>query len=123
MATLAPYPDIEAALVAALGPGNVVTRLPVDLQSRLPLRRVRRVGGGDDGITDVARVDIEVYAANRAAAMDAARQIQQKLISGPFTAAGVVVDRCTTEIGPHEVAYPDETIRMVSATYRVAARR
>ena len=122
MAFEEPFPDIEAALVASLGTGTV-TRLPADLQTRLPLRRVRRVGGGDNRITDVARVDIEIYAASRAAAMDAAREIQQRLISAPFIADDVVIDRCTTEVGPHEVAYPDETTRLVSATYRIAARR
>lgn len=122
MAVLAPYPDVEAVLVAHLGAGTV-TRLPADLQQRLPLRRVRRVGGGDDRITDASRVDVEVYAATRGEAMDAAREIQQKLISGPFVAAGVVVDRCSTEVGPHEADHPDEKIRLVAATYRVACRR
>lgn len=125
MADRAPYSDTEAMLVNVLADfGTTGTVTPDDLQDQLPFVKPARIGGADDGVTDVARVDVDVLAGTRAQAWDIARRLQQRLISAPIRVPGIgVIDRARTEVGPHEAPYEDETIRRVLATYRVSARR
>lgn len=124
MADLSVFPDVAAALVVRLGSyGSTWEKLPADLGAHLPAVRVRRTGGSGDRITDVQRIDVEVYATTYASAMSIGRQIEQTLISGPILSAGVVLDRVETEVGPHEAPYPDERMRLVAATYRASVRR
>lgn len=125
MADLAPYADAEALLVAALAAfGDVGTFTPADLQDRLVFIQVRRRGGADDRITDIARVDVDVFAPTRAAAWQTARLIQQHLISAPLRIPGVgVIDRARTEVGPQEVPHADQRIRRVLTSYRLSSRR
>lgn len=132
MPELGPFPDIEQALMDLLSdlvtdPADVGTVVPADLQTRITagriVIRVRCIGGTDDRFFDNPRVDIEVYAGTRAAAMPLAETIRQRLISkGRRTAYGVI-DRADTEVRPQEVPYDDPDIRRVSATYRLSARR
>jgi hypothetical protein len=126
VADLAPFPDVEAlliALVADLLPAGTV--FPPDLQEQLPYGRIlRRPGGGDDQITDSARVDVEIAAATRAQARELAAAVQQRLISGPAAVPGHgVMDRAVTESGPHRVLHEDPAVRCVQATYTVSLRR
>ncbi|WP_073946523.1 hypothetical protein [Streptomyces kebangsaanensis] len=125
MADLAPYPDIEDLLVQALADlTSTGTVYPPDLEAQLPFTRVRRVGGGDDRRTDTALVEVETAAATRAQAWQVARQVQQRLISGPFHAPGAgVMDRAQTEIGLRGVLHDNPAVRCVLATYSVSARR
>lgn len=121
MSDLAPYSDVERMLVAALAPFG--TTGTVDTGAR-PFVRPRRVGGVDDRVTDVARVVVDVLATTRDEAWRIARQVQQRLISGPFAVPGEgIVDRARTETGPAEAAYDDPDVRLVSATYVVSSRR
>ncbi|MCW2904925.1 MAG: hypothetical protein JWO67_7190 [Streptosporangiaceae bacterium] len=119
------FPDVEQVLMDLFADlaATVVTFLPADLQQRLPLVRVRRLGGGDDKWTDQPRVDVEVYAADRAAGMPLAKLLQQRLISRPNRTAHGVIDRAGTEVGPREVPYDDPDTRLFTATYRVSLRR
>jgi hypothetical protein len=122
---LAPYADAEKLLVAALEAfGETGTVLPDGLADLPLFIRMERVGGNDDRVTDTARVAVEVYAPTRAAAWDAARGIQQYLIAGPRRIPGAgIIDRIGTEVGPQDMPYDDQRVRMVSATYEVASRR
>jgi len=122
---MTPYVDAEALLVAALADfGEVGTVLPDGLAD-LPLYiRVRRVGGADDRITDVARMAVDVCAATRQAAWRQARLVQQYLISGPRAVPGVgIIDRVRTEVGPQETPYDTPGVRCVTAIYVVSSRR
>src|SRR5690606_27896637 len=62
---LAAWPDVHDVLFALfqdLADTVAGPRRPPNYQDQMPLVRVRRLGGADDRITDVARVDVEVYA-------------------------------------------------------------
>lgn len=127
MPPLAAYPDVQLLVCEALAgyaaPQNIGTVTPADLQDRLPFLRVHRIGGGDDFITDLARVDVEVHAGTAAQAWSLAREIQQQLISAPARTSSGVLDRCRTESGPQEIPHTNDAVRLVITTYRVAVRR
>lgn len=128
MADLTPFPDVEEVLIEGLAHfGEVGSVFPPDLADRLAdgqvFVRVQRLGGGASRITDAPRVDVDVAASTRAAAMDAARRIEQRLTSGPVRTSRGVVDRGSAEMGPHRVAAEDEQVRHVVATYRLSTRR
>ncbi|MFD5468898.1 hypothetical protein [Streptomyces sp. NPDC127105] len=125
MADLAPFPDIEDLLVQALtGLTQTGTVYPPGLEKHVPFTRIRRIGGGDDQRTDTALVEVETAAGTRAQAWQVARQVQQRLISGPIHVAGVgVMDRAQTEIGLRGVLHENPAVRCVLATYSVSARR
>jgi hypothetical protein len=123
------YPDIERVLCDLLADlGNTGTRTPDNLQDRLEFIRIRRVGGNDDQVTDRARVDVEVFAATRAAGETLTEQIRRRLsVRGPLTVTSggrpVVVDRSQLLAGPVELAWPDPEVRMFHATYQLESRR
>lgn len=125
MPVLAPFPRtarVVAAVVADLGTTGGETS--TTLQDDLPFIRVRRIGGTDNGVTDIARVDVRVYDADLSDAEDLSETIRQRLISKPYATVHGVLDRASTEVGPQEVPGPDpDHYRVVSTTYRVSVRR
>lgn len=128
MSDLPSFPDLESAVGAALadiagGEDHWDTLTPADLQQQLPFIRVRRFGGSDDRLTDQARVDIDYFAATRAAAWAGAEAVRQRLISRPLRVGAVVIDQVTTTSGPIEVPWDDPDIRRITATYTASARR
>lgn len=129
MPVLDAWPKAVRVVADILAPlGLVVGETGTDLQQQITTHgqviRVRRVGGADDGITDAARIDVRVYAADLSDAEDTAEAVRQRLISKPWATAHGVLDRAETEVGPQETPSPDpEHYRVVSATYRVSVRR
>lgn len=125
MTDLAPYSDVERMLVTALTDfGETGTVLPTDLPGMVPFVRPRRIGGNDDGVTDRARVVIDVFAGTRAQAWDIARRLQQRMISGPRRIPDVgIIDGATTNVGPQDAPYEDSRVRLVTAIYDVSSRR
>ncbi|MFE9337765.1 hypothetical protein [Streptomyces sp. NPDC007063] len=125
MADLAPFPDVEDVLADALaGFGETGSEYPADLEAHLPFVRIRRTGGDDDRRTDRPLADVEVAAATRAQAWEIARQVQQRLLSGPIRVPGVgIVDRASTQVGLRHVLHENPNIRCVLATYRPSLRR
>jgi hypothetical protein len=128
VADLAPFPDIEDALIEALADfGEVDSVFPADLADRVAgdqvFVRVQRISGGAGRISDGPLVDVDVAAATRAVAMAAALRIEQRLTSGPVRTSKGVVDRGRCETGPRRLAAEDEHIRHVVATYRLSTRR
>jgi hypothetical protein len=123
------FPDVEKVLeaafadLAAAAGAVVVTVLPADLQTSLPLIRVRRLGGGGDRWTDQPRVDVEVYAPSREVGKPLALALQARLLSFPLATPYGVIDRAGSEAGPHEISYADQDVRLFAATYRLALRR
>jgi hypothetical protein len=113
---------VVAAVVADLGTTGGETS--TTLQGDLPFIRVRRIGGTDNGVTDIARVDVRVYDADLSDAENLSEAIRQRLISKPYATVHGVLDRALTEVGPQEVPGPDpDHYRVVSTTYRVSVRR
>jgi len=129
MPVLAAWPNAARIVAEVLAPvGTVVGETGLDLKSQLAggarVVRVRRIGGDDDRITDVARVDVDVYAVDLSVAEAGAEAARQLLISGPVATSRGILDRADTEVAPHEVPSPDpDAYRVVSATYRVSVRR
>ncbi|MFG2001685.1 hypothetical protein ACGFNU_21295 [Spirillospora sp. NPDC048911] len=125
MPVLASFPSAERIIAAVVDDlGEVGAETSTTLQDDLPFIRVRRIGGADDQVTDIARVDVRVYAADLSGAKALAETIRQRLISGPSATADGVLDRAATEVGPQEVPGPDpDHYRVVSTTYRVSVRR
>lgn len=123
MELLAAFPDAEDIGLALLEPaGTVVLATPVDLNP--PLIVVRRVGGGDNRITDQPRLQIQAYGTTRVQARDLAEECRQLILASPATAvAGTSVDRAVTESGPAFVDYGQPGIHRYIATYRLEYRR
>lgn len=122
------FPDAAAVLLDVIadlvgGPDATGTVAPADLRDRALFVRAVRVGGPDDGVTDLARVDVDVFAPTAKAARDAAEEIRERLTApGPRRAGTVVLDRVTTDVGPRELPWGDG-IRRWGASYAVLARR
>jgi hypothetical protein len=118
------WPDPEAVFRDALGDlAAVGTRTPVPMVT--PFIRAARIGGGDDRVTDVARVAVTVFAATIAEAKSIAEQIRQRVIAdGGLQAGSGSVDRGRTETGPNETGTDDPAqVRAMGAIYRVSLRR
>lgn len=126
-----PFPSAQIVVAAALAErlpelGHVGTWLPADLRVTgvLPAVQVIRRGGYDDGVTDTSRLDVYVLAAGEEAAERAAEEIRLSITTQvPIRGDGRMVERCTTEVGPHRVPYADELIVQYNATYVATARR
>jgi len=119
------WPDVEAELNAWLEAqlGVVhVTDLPADLDDRLPLNQVQRVGGDDDSIRlDRALVDIDSYGTDRAAASLLARQTRDKLVVAlrGVQTTGAVFGRVSTISAPAWRPYENPNLRRMGATYEI----
>jgi len=125
MTVLASFPQVERLIGDVVGDlGATGMETSTSLQSNLPFIRIRRIGGVDDRVTDVARVDVRVYAAELSDALSLAETIRQRLISRPSTTDHGILDRTVTEVGPFEIPGPDpDHYRVVSTTYRASVRR
>ncbi|HVX20884.1 MAG TPA: hypothetical protein VHB02_06030 [Acidimicrobiales bacterium] len=124
MTDLAPFVDLELAVMDLLGdlaPTGTVT--PPNLADELPFIRVTRYGGGDNLITDTARLDIDTFATSWPACKALAEQVRQRLLSWPHTTSAGVIDRVSTDTGPHQVPWDNPNVRCFAAAYRVTGRR
>lgn len=130
---LAAFPDVEEVVLALIeltpALGNAVQTTPAEMADTVVIR-VLRVGGGDDGITDRALVDVTVFAPKYAQAREVAEQVRQRMLAAggkkvPTTSrpSGVLIDRCVTATGPQEIPYDNPELRRKPATYRVELRR
>lgn len=118
------WPDVEAGLLdylADLAPGSNST--PSDLQTRLPWIRVRRVGGSDDGVTDTAQVDVEVFHSSRAKAYALASAVRERLRGRPPEGPGFLVDRVDTVLAPFEIENPNPNVTRFYSSFRLTTRR
>ena len=116
--------DLIGWLQAKAGSG-VVVRDEVDnnLLNELPTVQVQRLpAGGDDGFRlDRALVDIDVYAATRADAVDLAKLIRGWLmteLAGSKTSRAVY-GRITSSPPPAVRPYENTGLRRVGATYQI----
>jgi hypothetical protein len=122
---LAAFPNVERAVCELLeGLGTVGTETNADLQDSLPFILVAVVGGSDNRISDLPRVDVRVYAAGATQAKTIAETARQRLIAGPHATTHGVLDKARTEVRPQILPYEDsENLRLVVATYRISLRR
>ncbi len=123
---VAPVVTLEQALGAYLGDlGYWVTRTGTDLQELVTAHgaviRLQRTGGTQMQWQFVARISVEVYAANPAAMWSVANSVASRLsASGGFRAGRFTIDRSANESAPAEVPHPN--LRVAAATYRVTTR-
>lgn len=115
--------DVEVALVVELdqfASGRTGTETPANLQAALPFIRVTRRGGPDDHVSDYPRVDVDVFAATRAAGVALSSTIRDHLRFG-FSITGV--DRVVTESSAQELPWEDPGVRRWTSTFQVVTRR
>ena len=125
-----PNVDVEALLIpwltSTLGV-RFVTDLPANLADVLPLGQVTRIGGADDDNVasfDAPVVDVDYFAADRAAVSDLARRGHTALritLPGLTVGAGTVT-KVQTITGPSWRPYDDTLLRRIGASYRLYIR-
>lgn len=127
MTNFTPWPDPHIILMELLDDLTaspvVGPRLHKDFQDEMPIIRVRKVGGGNDKITDFPRMSIDVYARTYPEASQLAEAIRQRLLAYPHITTAGRLDRCEVEASPFEVPWPDNTLRYLTATYVISTRR
>jgi|SRR5690606_7669830 len=123
---MAGYVPVETVLIEYLSSefpaALVLTETDDELADTLPVVKVERIGGGDRVITfDVARVDVEVFAATRFDARDLSEQIRSNLryVLPGKTITGAVVGDVNTISGPNSAPWEDTSIRRFVATYEI----
>lgn len=123
MEVLSGFPDIEDFALKLLEPvGPTVLATPEVITP--PLVVIRRTGGADDLITDVPRIQVDCFGANRRQASDMAEQCRQIILASPATGfEHTSVDQSWTESAPTFMPYADPKIQRYVATYRLALRR
>lgn len=124
---MASWPNLHKVAVAYLKVGTnhrVATRVPDNLEAVLPLHRVIRGPGSDDGITDSPLLDVETFAANEDDAWTAAETVRELLHDLAGRAVnGALVDTVTTDVGPVALDYGNPSVFRVVASYRIALRK
>jgi hypothetical protein len=121
------WPDVEATVrgyLATTVTGRVVTILPAQLETALPVTRILRGPGVDDGITDSPLLDVETFAGSRGdmwALAEETRQALHELAGKAY--GGVLVDSVTTASGPSFVDYGNPRVHRAVASYRLALRQ
>ncbi|WP_031095488.1 hypothetical protein [Streptomyces sp. NRRL S-15] len=123
------WADTELAVMSGLRPllsgVRVTDELPDRLETRLPLVWVQVAGGGDDRVTDTATVDVQAFAATRAAAWDLAertRTAMHALAATHNPGQKAVIDDVQTAERPVLVPYGNPAVRRAVATYTVSTR-
>ncbi len=102
---------------------RVGTQTPADLETRMPfIRIVRSPGGPTDRLDDVARLEVDVFAATYAEAEPMSRRIRDWLIfNGPHRTQAVIFDKIKCDSGPQELPWSD-TVRRFGASYTAVTR-
>ena len=120
------FPDVQRLLVADLedivGAGHAAVQTPDDMESNLPFVRVMRIGGSRTGISDVATLDVDVFADSYVAGEALAEQIADWLCGPPPGVA--LFDAVTCEVAPRELPWADGVrVRRWGSTFQVVTRR
>lgn len=117
---------VRGWLATHFTPTPVVTELPADLATLIPLIQVVRFGGGDDlPVLDTAHIDVDTFASTRDGARLLAEQVRAALrfqLPGQ-TAGGGFVAAVSTISAPRWVPYDNTTdLRRFVASYRITIR-
>ena len=128
MSILVGFPDAELVVMDLLTPvGVTVTATSENLAP--PVVVVQRVGGADDGVTDRPRVQVVCYGSTRPAAWALAEQARQIVLAAGGTAVtgtnvtNVFLDSTRTETPSVQLPDPNQSVRAVTAVYRLSYRR
>jgi hypothetical protein len=120
------FADVESLLVTHLEARLAVratTRLPAKFETALPIIRVTRVGGPDDGLNDFARITVETFAATRPASWDLAEDARQAMLAASHTVvSGRLIDTVSTDGAPVWVDYANDSVQRFLASYTVVSR-
>jgi hypothetical protein len=131
MAGRTSFGDVELMLLEYLATGEryMCTDAPPNMASVLSSRRVvrvNRIGGGEDGDTDLPRVRVDVFAlassADPRAAHNEASAIRSELRNLPAVTTHGRLDRARTDSGPVRMPWSDEAIVRVQQIFRVSTR-
>lgn len=121
------WPDpvvVARAYLLPLVEGDIASKVPARVETKLPFTRLRRGPGSDDGITDRPLLDVESFGATEGDAYDLAETTRQAMLALPGRAVGgVLVDTVETAVGPTEIDYGNPAVTRVVASYRIAFRR
>ena len=113
-----------------------VTSTPQDVEDRVPVLRIRRIGGAGDRDNDYPRVSVQAFAtptqAHPRAHFDLAAEVEHKMLQlaeyGPqlVKGTGVVLEvpaGSFKDSGPVELPYPNPAVRVTETVYRLVVRR
>ncbi|KUF18869.1 hypothetical protein AT728_07495 [Streptomyces silvensis] len=95
---------------------------PPDLEKRLPVIRVERIGGADERFSLHPRVAVDVFAATADQARTLANSVRDALLllRGPVNGAVIRDIRCDS--GPSRQPWANEAVHRRGATYTVSLR-
>jgi hypothetical protein len=117
------YPDVTATVASYLDDNltaAVHAREPNPFVT--PLVTVRRVGGADSVVVDRARIDLQVWADDLAAATDLANLARAYMLAMPGVRDTVTVYDVTTFSGPSLIWDDDRNLPRYLLTFEVAVR-
>lgn len=119
------FPDAEAVVCDLLEQvAPTATFLDKGWDDVLPVIQVNRIGGSADSITDVARIQVAVWAETRAQVWQLASQIRDLIrYAGNTRVNGVLIDWTEESIAGQQVPDVDPDDRRVISTYQFAFRR
>lgn len=118
-------PDIEAVLApwaeATFGV-FAGAETPADLETRLPVIRVERIGGSDERFALHPRVAVDVFAATADEARTLASHVRDALLflQGPVN--GAVIRSVWCDAGPTRQPWVNEAVHRRGASYTVSLR-
>ncbi|MGW2950785.1 hypothetical protein [Streptomyces eurythermus] len=118
-------PDIEAVLnpwAEALTGHFAGAETPDDLETRLPVIRIARGGGGDDMFTGHPRIYVDVFAATADEARTLANSLRDALIALRGPVGGAVIRGVRCDSGPSRRPWSNEAVYRRGATYTVDFR-
>lgn len=112
---LAPWAESEFGVFSA-------AETPADLEKRLPVIRVERIGGTDDRFNSTPRVAVDVFAATADEARTLAGRVRDALLflRGPVNGAVIRDIRCDS--GPTRQPWANELVHRRGASYTVSLR-
>lgn len=118
-------PDIEAVLnpwAESAVSVRAGAETPADLEKRLPMIRVQRVGGADERFSAHPRVSVDVFAATADEARTLANELRDRLLflRGPVNGAVIRDVRCDS--GPSRQPWANELVHRRGAAYTVSFR-
>lgn len=123
--------DVAMSLISAMSPPvDATTSTDIDLEQRVPIVRVTRIGGEDDGISDRPIVEFAVFHSTYDEARKLAEKIRQVVLASPCTTvptedipAGVLIDNASTVTPPAHAAYDNPALALKVLTIRFVWRR
>ncbi|MFF1684510.1 MULTISPECIES: hypothetical protein [unclassified Streptomyces] len=114
-AVLAPWAEAEFGVFSA-------AETPADLEKRLPVIRIERIGGADERFNARPRVAVDVFAATADEARTLAGRVRDELLflRGPVNGAVIRDIRCDS--GPTRQPWANELVHRRGASYTVSLR-